>query len=251
MGKLAFAGLLQGLGKGIEGLGKSIEERRAAALEAARKEAAEARASASRQAERAEDRAWKVEDNATEQTQAIERIDKTATVAERAQKAGFAQQSTEAEKDRNFKAASEKRQMGHDANMKRLSARLASAQTADEIRLRNSLESGQVLDTYTTEDGKLAIVYKGGRREITDDPGKRETSAPAVDALGNPIAPPAKSGPKVDYSTYTETIGLINAENPGADREARRRMAFERAQKYGLPIPPREVKHAKAQGWTK
>lgn len=208
----AMAGLLSGLGKGIEQFGKSIEERRAAALEAARKEASEQRATAQRQAERAEDRTWKKEDNATEQTQAIERIDRTAANATAAQKAGFDHSSSEATKDRQFKAASEKRQMGHEGNMARLRAKLDSAKSRDEINLRASIESGQVLDSYTTEDGKLAIIYKGGRREITDDPGSRQSAAtgPVLDANGLPVspsaAPPAAKAPApVDNSKAQAT----------------------------------------------
>lgn len=252
----AMAGLLSGLGKGIENFGKSIEARREAALEAARKEAQLDRISEQRAAERQQDREWKVEDAATEQDYALERLDTTNVAASATLEQRNAHDSIESQKDRDFKRAENRSQQGHDANMVRLRATLDSAKTKDEIRLRAAIDGGQVQDSYTTEDGRLAILYKSGRREITDDPGSRAPAAAATtDPLtGLPVATPAKAAPKapaVKYDAYLETIGYINESNPGAEREARRRMAFEQATKYNIPIPPRETKHAKTQGWIK
>ncbi len=226
----AMAGLLSGLGRGIENLGKSIEERRAAALEAARREASEQRVLETRKAERAEDRAFKVEDQATEHTQSLERIDKTQKGAVEVLETRNAHDSKESAKDRAFKMAEQRLQQGHETNLTRLRSSLDAAKTKDELRLRAAIDGGQVQDSYTTEDGKLAIIYKSGRREITDDPGSRQSSAASTAGLdpvtGLPVATPTAAAP----AARTPAAPVDNTKQQAAAMSALA-MAYQAARK--------------------
>jgi len=253
----AMAGLLAGLGKGIENFGKTIEDRRTAAIAAAKAEASEARASQQRQAERAETRQWQKEDQTTEQANAIARLDKgqAGTIAVQANRQDY--DSKESDKDRSYRAAEANKQRGHEANMTERRAVLAERGDAAARRQVADIDAGKIQSSYTNLDGNLVLVYGRGRTEVTETPGERERpAAAAVDPItGLPVTPatiqpPTKAGvadPK--YNPYIETMQYV--AKPGMSREDIRRATFDQAQKYNLPTPPRELAHAKKQKWIK
>lgn len=261
----AMAGLLQGLGKGVENLGKSIEERRAAALEAARKEASERRMMEQRQAERAEDREWKTQDMATEQTQSLERIDRQQTGAERVLTTKLAHDSTEAEADRAHQRALK----GLDFSQ---TVTLENLRSKNRVREAKAIESfkppeGMKVDRYVQDtDGnwKGLAIGTDGRVQALDTgvkgpPPVAAGAASADDPLGLNTPPPGKAGatppragkPDPKYDNFRETVGYIQQQYPKASRDDVLRMSIEQARKYNLPITERHLKIAREKGWIK
>jgi len=249
----AMAGLLAGLGKGIENFGKSIEDRRAAALEAARREKSEATALETRKAERAESRTWDVEDREDNQADATARMDKTQTAALAVQGNRQTFEATESKKDRELRVTLEALGTDRAVTLENLRSRndINTATALESIKEQNKGvtidrwvqdEGGTYIGLATGRDGRVSTINSGvkGKPEAAAGAGAINPvtglayapgTGPGATPVGGATTALSRFTPE-DVTNFKRVQAAVATEYPKMSAEKRKAMVKERYKQF-------------------
>lgn len=191
-----LAGLVGGLGKGLEA--DALQKREDALL-----------ALKNRQTIEAEDRA---------EQRDIRKDDRDYAIKSGLLVAAGDLKRRENETEFQYKVRLETLKAKNDVTLTSLKARLDKANTADEISLRNQLDSGTVDDIQVSDDGFIVKVYKDGRLEKSNI--KARPTAASEDAEADARREARRNGgakPKPDEPAATKpTARAQEAATPKA-----------------------------------